>query len=140
MGKRYAIVIGLAAAGVMALGAQTVTAAPKVVKYDTKLTTIFQDGGGNLHGSVKSEAKWCERGRRVVLFKQRPGADRRLGPARISHHIGAHHDSPGAIWNAWVAPRAHGWQVYAEVRRRVRVRHRLVCLPARSPTHRVTHV
>ena len=38
MGKRFAIVIGVAAAGVMALGAQTAAAAPKVVKYDTELT------------------------------------------------------------------------------------------------------
>ncbi len=41
MGKRFAIVIGVAAVGVMALGAQTVaqTAAqpPAVVKYDTTL-------------------------------------------------------------------------------------------------------
>jgi hypothetical protein len=134
MGKRYAIVIGLAAAGVMALGAQT--AAADVVKHDTELTRIIQDGGGNLHGSVKSEAKWCEGARRVILFKVRPGPDRRLGPARISHHIGAHHGSTGAIWNSWVAPRAHGWQVYAEVRRKVR--HRLVCLPDRSPIYRVS--
>ena len=134
MGKRFVIVIGVAAASVMALGAQTATAAPDVVKHDTELT-IVQDGGGNLHGVVKSEAKWCEGGRRVVLFKQRPGADRRLGPARISHHYGAHHDSPDAIWNAWVGPAAHGWQVYAEVRRRAR--HGRVCLPDRSSTHRV---
>ena len=38
MGKRFAIVIGVAAAGVMALGPQTAAAAPDVVKYDTKLT------------------------------------------------------------------------------------------------------
>ena len=35
LGKRFAIVIGVAAAGVMALGAQTATAAPEVVKYHT---------------------------------------------------------------------------------------------------------
>ena len=35
MGNRFAIVIGVAAAGVMALGAQT-AAAPDVVKYDTE--------------------------------------------------------------------------------------------------------
>ena len=38
MGKRFAIVIGLAATGVMALGAQTGPAAPAVVEYNTKLT------------------------------------------------------------------------------------------------------
>ena len=35
MGKRFAIVIGVAAAGVMALGAQTAFAAPT---YNTRLT------------------------------------------------------------------------------------------------------
>ena len=35
MGKRFAILIGAAAAGVMALGAQTVAAAPEVVNYET---------------------------------------------------------------------------------------------------------
>ena len=38
MGRRFAIVIGMAAAGVIALGAQTAAAAPKVVEYDTKVT------------------------------------------------------------------------------------------------------
>ena len=80
MGKRFAIVIGVAAAGVMALGAQTATA-PDVVKYDTELK-ITADRGGLYHGSVESEVRKCERERRVVLFKQRPGADRRLGTDR----------------------------------------------------------
>src|SRR5215208_2179106 len=58
MGKRFAIVIGVAAAGVMALGAQTAAAAP-VHKYDTKLT-ITHEGhhthqGVFWHGSVLSD-------------------------------------------------------------------------------------
>ena len=45
MGKRFAIVIGVAAAGVMALGTQTAAAGPAaVVKYDTRLT-ITNDRG-----------------------------------------------------------------------------------------------
>ena len=36
MAKRFVIVIGVAAAGVMALGPQTAAAAPEVVKYDAK--------------------------------------------------------------------------------------------------------
>ena len=38
LGKRFAIVIGVAAAGVMALGAQTTAAAPEVVTCDSKLS------------------------------------------------------------------------------------------------------
>ena len=44
MGKRFAIVIGVAAAGVMALGAQTAAAAPEVVKYGTELTITTDRG------------------------------------------------------------------------------------------------
>ncbi len=83
MGRRFAIVIGVAAAGVMALAAQTALAAT----YNTKLT-ITQDQGSRghalIHGHVVSgDRKKCEVGRRVTLFKQRPGADRKLGVAKV---------------------------------------------------------
>ena len=84
MGKRFAIVIGVAEAGVMALGAQTALAAT----YNTKLT-ITQDQGSRghalIHGYVNSGGgKKCEVGRHgVTLFKQRPGADRKLGVAKV---------------------------------------------------------
>ncbi len=42
--KRFAIVIGVAAAGAMALGAQTAAASPDVVKYDTKVTIAVDSG------------------------------------------------------------------------------------------------
>jgi len=92
MGKRFAIVIG-AAAGVMALGAQTATAAPDVVKYDTKLT-VTKDRGHWYHGLVQSDrdrnpeydpanaVRKCMEGRRVILFQRRSGADRKLGTDR----------------------------------------------------------
>ena len=65
------------AAGVMALGAQTATALPT---YNTRLT-IAKDQCC-YHGRVYSEVHKCKPGRKVVLFKQRPGADRRLGKDR----------------------------------------------------------
>jgi hypothetical protein len=112
MGKRFAIVIGVAAAGSMALGAQTATAAPDVVKYDTKLTITHEGHRTNRgvlwHGGVGSEVRKCELTRRVVLFKQRPGADRKLGADRTG--------GPGSPADRWglVAPtRGH---VYAKVR------------------------
>jgi hypothetical protein len=81
--KRFAVVICVAAAGVMALVAQTAAAAT----YNTKLT-ITQDQGSRghalIHGHVVSgDRKKCEVGRRVTLFKQRPGADRKLGVAKV---------------------------------------------------------
>ena len=84
MGKRFVIVIGVAAAGVMALGAQTATAAPDVVKYDTAVT-ISKDRD-IVWGQVESKVRNCHKLRRVVLFKQRPGADRKLRTVRSSAH------------------------------------------------------
>ncbi|HEY6638768.1 MAG TPA: hypothetical protein VIZ61_13900 [Solirubrobacterales bacterium] len=94
MGRRFAVVIGVAAAGVMALGAQTVMAqtapAPGVVEYPTKLTITTERGFliyGGLRSGIPAPAgsgisgipvRECEDGREVILFKKRPGADRRL--------------------------------------------------------------
>ena len=81
MGKRFAILIGVAAAGVMALGAQTGAAASEgVVSYGTKLT-IYKDYA-ELHGEVKSKVRKCTEGREVILFRKRPGPDRKLGATR----------------------------------------------------------
>ena len=82
MGKRFAILIGVAATGVMALGAQTGAAASEgVVSYGTKVT-ILKDQF-ILHGRVRSEGgSKCRVGREVILFKKRPGPDRRLGAGR----------------------------------------------------------
>ncbi len=132
MRKRFAIVIGVAAAGVMALGAQTATAAPEVVKYNTKLsfnwdrphdgTALFHGGGGG----VQSKVRKCERGRRVVLFKQRPGADRKFATA----------ESNGSGDYGVVPPKGtlrRGDRLYAEVKREVR-NDGDVCRAARSET------
>jgi hypothetical protein len=86
--KRFAIVIGVAAVGVMALGAQTAMAqtaaeAPAVVKYDTTLTITHEAGNpAGWHGRLLTNRKECMGGRRVILFKRQPGADRKLGTDR----------------------------------------------------------
>jgi hypothetical protein len=94
--KRFAIVIGVAAVGMMALGAQTGAAATGVVEYGTKLT-IFQDGT-SLHGEVKSKVRQCWEGREVIVFRKRPGPDRKLGATR---------SGPAA--------RSHNWSVNVKV-------------------------
>ncbi len=109
MGKRFAMVIGVAAAGVMALGAQSATA---VVEYDTKLT-INKERGGLFYGSVRSDVRKCKVGRRVVLFKRRPGADRKLGTDR-SGPVG----NDRASWQVDLPRGVHGHK-YANVRRKV---------------------
>ena len=106
-----------AARRVEALGAQTAAAAPDVVKYDTELT-ISKDMG-IVWGYVESKVRNCEL-RRVVLFKKRPGADRKLRSTQ-SHHLG------GAGGSAWWKVKdgsirrelQPGDVLYAKVRREV---------------------
>ena len=114
MGKRFAIVIGVAAAGLMALGAQTGAAATGVVEYNTKLTITHEghrsDRGVLWHGGLRSGGdRKCVEGRRVVLFKKRPGPDRELGYDRNPEF------HPNPRWFNWtvVAP-GHG-RFYAKV-------------------------
>ena len=127
MGKRFAILIGAAALGVMALGAQTAAPAQAVVKYDTKVTLRlhFHD---SFFYSVQSKVRKCEVGRRVVLFEVRPGADRKLGTARSS----------GQSAEAVITAReglgyVRGYVVYARVRREVH--DEFVCRRDRSELH-----
>jgi hypothetical protein len=139
MGKRFAIVIGVAAAGVMALGVQTAAAAPDVVKYDTKLT-ITTDRGFLYHGSVLSDrdrnsgydpanaVTECMDGRRVILFKQRPGADRKLATLRSQFRA----DYGEGIWGMPRGPGMGHARVYAKVR--PKVGDGFVCRADRSPT------
>jgi hypothetical protein len=110
MGKRFAIVIGVAATGVMALGAQTAAAPSDVVKYDTKVT-IAEDRRALYHGFVKSEVKKCMDGRRVVVFNRQDGADRKLGTTRSDFERGR-----GGVWGFHGT---HARHVYAKVRREV---------------------
>jgi hypothetical protein len=110
----------------MALGAQTAAAAPDVVKYDTKLTLYLHNHDRFIYW-VQSEGRKCERGRRVVLFEVRPGADRKLGTARSEHRSGPRRGD--AVIDAR-EPR--GDVFYAKVRREVH--DEFVCRAERSKT------
>ena len=110
---------GVAAAGVMALGAQTAAAAPD----DTRVT--ISQITGLLHGDLYSAARKCKVGRRVVVFKQQPGTDRKLGVGDFGHGGPNHWDL------LFPAGGKQGWHVYALVRREVR-HHGLVCRSDRS--------
>jgi hypothetical protein len=126
MGKRFAIVIGVASAGVMALGAQTAAPAQAVVKYDTKVTLRLHDHDRFIYW-VQSKGSTCERGRRVTLFRQEPGADRKLGTARSKYRSGRWAD---AVITARKKPRD---VVYAKVQREVH--DEFVCGGDRSELH-----
>jgi hypothetical protein len=126
MGKRFAIVICVAATGVMALGAQTGAQVPDVVKYDTRLTIEKLDcdpstgtysgtqklcGGMGVvyQGHVRSEVKRCREERRVILFRKWPGPDRKLGATRSTFHIDGR---PAGRWGLRAPERG---RVYAKV-------------------------
>ena len=111
MSKRFAIVIGVGAAGVMALGPQTAAARPDFFKYDTKVTIDRSrhggDGEADWHGGLKSKARKCVEGRRVVLLRQRPGPDRRLGSSDAM---------AGAFGWAWEVMGPMNGRVYAKAK------------------------
>ena len=109
IGKRFAILIGLAATGVIALGAQTGAAATDVVSYETRLTMTYE--GGRYFGSVWSEGPECRLGRRVILFRMRPGRDRKLGATTT------HLDPDGAV--GWGMDASSFGRVWAKVERKV---------------------
>jgi hypothetical protein len=127
MGKRFAILIGVAAVGLMAHGAQTGAAATDVVEYDTKLTLRGHDHDRFIYW-VQSKDRKCERGRQVVLFEVRPGADRKLATARSKYRSGR---SADAVMTAR-EPRGD-YVVYAKVRREVH--DEFVCGGDRSELH-----
>jgi hypothetical protein len=127
--KRFAIVIGVAAAGVMALGAQT-AAAPT---YNTRLT-ITEARGHLIYGLVYSGGgKKCEVGRRVTLFKQQPGADRKIIDVRSG--AAGPKRGPAGTWGLGVPqgslPVKAGWRVYAKAT--PKVGDGFVCRGDRSP-------
>jgi hypothetical protein len=144
--KRFAIVIGVAAVGVMALGAQTAAQtqaptppAPAVVEYDTTLV-ITTDAGVMYHGWLFSDRTECTDRRKVILFEKLRGADRRLATTR-SNLSG---DPPVGWWPAgWVEGErgremikgpdpGHG-RVYAKVKRAERAGY--VCRGDRTPIY-----
>jgi hypothetical protein len=135
IGKRFALLIGATAVGVIALGAQTViaqTAAqpPAVVKYDTKLTITHEAAPGRTalwHGGVQSDRTECMGGRRVILFQQRPGADRKLGADRSRFSA----DQAVNEWWSWGLRAPVPDRVYARVT--PKVGDGFVCRADRSP-------
>jgi hypothetical protein len=90
-----------------------------VVKYDTSLKSGHTEHCC-YHGRVASKVSKCERGRRVVLYKQQPGADRKVD-----------HDRTGKDrW--WSFAKRGTGDFYAKA---TRERHKgFVCLAARAPT------
>ena len=105
--------IGVAAAGVMALGAQPATALPK---YETQLAFELHDHGRWWYSLQSERGKKCERGRRVVLFEVWPGADRKLGSARSKYRSGLRQ---GEVLIRARKERRDHTLVYAQVRREV---------------------
>ena len=137
MGKRFAIVICVGAAGVMALGAQTAGAA---ATYNTRLTIENEARYHDMYGLVYSGGgKKCEVGRRVTLFKQQPGADRKIVDVRSGSKYVPTTGPPAGSWFSpppqGSLPVKPGWRVYAKAT--PKVRDGFVCRGDRSPIWKV---
>ena len=107
---RIAAATLMVAAGL--IGAMAAPASAGVHKHDTRLTITF-DFHRSFHGELKSKVHKCELRRRGVLFKDRRGADRKLG-ANESH------TGPDAADDWWIrvhGPIQHNDRVYAKARR-----------------------
>jgi hypothetical protein len=101
---------------------------------------ITTERGFLYHGRVKSDrdrnpvyhpakaVRKCMEGRRVIVFKQRPGADRRLGTERSEFEP---RYGQGHWW--LVLDRNYGHRVYAKVT--PKVGDRFVCRADRSAFH-----
>lgn len=125
VGRRGRVRIGPRSAGALGLTALTcaglaAAAFAGLVKYDTRLTGHRERGF--YHGYVTSEVHKCEPGRRVVLFKLRPGADRKIGTDRSDREGG---------WN--VDPPQRSARFYAKVNRKSG--NGWVCRADRVPSH-----
>jgi|SRR5215208_699955 len=97
MGKRFAILIGVAAAGVMALGAGAVAVpalAGQTVKIDSKVTLAVGCAdlrGGQcyaslFHGRVESSKHACEVQREVRVFSEHRRGDGLVGKDKTNRH------------------------------------------------------
>ena len=96
--------------------------------FNAPSTVTIDYDGRNFYGSVASARRSCTRGRKITLFKQRPGRDRRVA-----------FDTTNRSGNYRIhRPRARG-RFYVKVARRASggYGHSHVCGRDRSPTRRV---
>ena len=125
MGRRFAVVIGMAAVGAMALGAQTVMGTARPGPHRADIVPW--------HGGLGAEVRKCVVGRRVILFKQLPGPDRKLGSDRIKNkNLGEAADPADPEWFRWYIWASMDGRVYAKVM--PKVRDGFVCRADRSQT------
>jgi hypothetical protein len=121
---RLAAATVIAAIAVVVIAVTAASAGAR--KYDTRVTINYRScyqGNTCFVGRVKSEVRKCVHGRRVVLFKQRHGADRRIGTDNRTTGDGS--------WGL-VLYGARPDRVYAKVTRERHLRY--VCLADRSRT------
>jgi hypothetical protein len=131
IGPRSVAALGLTALACAGLAA---AASAGVDKYDTKVWLTWDAYSSLIHAparGVESKVEKCEGGRRVILFKQRRGPDRKLGATKsVFEHYG---DGTGN-WGIEGGAKLHrGDRVYVKVRRKV-LDDGDVCLAARSTT------
>jgi hypothetical protein len=134
--------LGVLAAAVALSLIAVPAASAGVHKYDTRQYLTHEGGtidprpgecGGHRkcvfwEGGVHSKVRKCMEGRRVVLFRKRSGADRKLGTARSEHRSGPRRGDA-----VITAREPRGDVVYARVR--PEVHDEFVCRGDRSQLH-----
>jgi hypothetical protein len=109
--------------GLLTVGAGI--AAAHTFRADSEVTIRYNDVRERFHGRVSSERPSCERNRRVVVFRDTPGQDVRIGSDRTNDN---------GFWA--LADNTAVGDFYAKVVRRERTPggHTHVCRAAVSPT------
>src|SRR4051812_27915102 len=91
---RIAAIVLIAALVVAAIGGGFAAASTK--KFPTKVTINFSGSpyGDSFFGKVKSQKKKCKKGRKVTVFRQKPGTDAKFGSDK-SNNKGKYNVDPG---------------------------------------------
>jgi hypothetical protein len=76
------LVVLAAVLGLLTVGAGS--AAAHTVRADSEVTIRYNDARERFQGRVSSERPRCERNRRVVVFRDTPGQDVRIGSDRTN--------------------------------------------------------
>ena len=134
MGKRFAIVIGVVAAGVAALGAQTAAAdsvhrGTTQIHHSTTVTLEYHESHF-FFGWVNSGPDQCERGRKVKLLYTPSGDPDPTGSEDRS-------DDKGLWAVSWGAPEAGNYQARATRKTFTRAvpGRKHICEPGESPIY-----
>ena len=123
MGKRFAIVIGVAALATTALALATSQAHGGTQTVNSRITIGEEEIGSAVSGRVKAGQVACVQGREVNVYSRRPGKDRRLEGTTTT--------GGGGGWELRIGPHFHPKRYFAVVT--AEEKDGYLCTGARSP-------